>query len=173
MYCQNIIILNKIPNYIYRVYNTASNCIILLYKRKSQRLFDVTISLHPMGLFEYEAGGSMLWKFLGTRYVHWEFSIDWHGFSASKQWHLVELRQWPGDPLGLAAIAEIVLGMGSANERRRYFVTSSLIGWAHSQNDLCIVTIASSTIEAWGDERNRWSTAGTFCTQKSIGTLWE
>ena len=27
--------------------------------------------------------------------------------------------------------------MGSANERRRYKVMSSLIGWAHSQNDPC------------------------------------
>ena len=31
--------------------------------------------------------------------------------------------------------AEIILCMRSANERRRYFVTSSLIGWAHTQND--------------------------------------
>ena len=31
----------------------------------------------------------------------------------------------------------IILGMGSANERRRYIVTSSLIGWAHTQNDNC------------------------------------
>ena len=30
---------------------------------------------------------------------------------------------------------EIILGMGSANERRRYIVTASLIGWAHTQND--------------------------------------
>ena len=28
--------------------------------------------------------------------------------------------------------------MGSANERRRYNVTSSLIGWAHTQNDLWV-----------------------------------
>ena len=31
--------------------------------------------------------------------------------------------------------SKINLGMGSANERRRYNVTSSLIGWAHTQND--------------------------------------
>ena len=31
----------------------------------------------------------------------------------------------------------IILGMGSANERRRYNVTWSLIGWAHTQNDPC------------------------------------
>ena len=29
----------------------------------------------------------------------------------------------------------IILGMGSANERWRYIVMSSLIGWAHTQND--------------------------------------
>ena len=29
----------------------------------------------------------------------------------------------------------IILGMGSANERRRYNVTSSLLGLAHTQND--------------------------------------
>ena len=29
----------------------------------------------------------------------------------------------------------IVLGMGSANERRYYIVTPPLIGWAHTQND--------------------------------------
>ena len=31
---------------------------------------------------------------------------------------------------------EIVLSMGSANERRRYIIAPSPIGWAHTQNDL-------------------------------------
>ena len=31
--------------------------------------------------------------------------------------------------------AWIILGMGSASERRRYYVTPSLIGRAHTQND--------------------------------------
>ena len=31
--------------------------------------------------------------------------------------------------------AGIILCMRPANERRRYKVTSSLIGWAHAQND--------------------------------------
>ena len=34
----------------------------------------------------------------------------------------------------------IILGMDSANERRRYIVTSSLIGWVHTQNDPCYMT---------------------------------
>ena len=33
--------------------------------------------------------------------------------------------------------AGIILCMRPANERRRYNVTSSLIGWAHTQNDPC------------------------------------
>ena len=36
-------------------------------------------------------------------------------------------------------IAEIILWMHPANERQGYNVTSSLIGWAHSQNDPYIV----------------------------------
>ena len=34
----------------------------------------------------------------------------------------------------------IILCMRSANERWRYTVTPSLIGWAHTQNDLCTKT---------------------------------
>ena len=33
-----------------------------------------------------------------------------------------------------------ILGMGSANERRRYIVTSSHIVWSHTKNDPCIGT---------------------------------
>ena len=32
----------------------------------------------------------------------------------------------------------ILLCMHPVNERRRYIVTSSLIGWVHTQNDICI-----------------------------------
>ena len=32
-----------------------------------------------------------------------------------------------------------ILGMGSANERRRYIVASSLIGWARIEKEPCIV----------------------------------
>ena len=35
-------------------------------------------------------------------------------------------------------ISAVSLCMGSANEKRRYIVTSSLIGWAHTQNNPCI-----------------------------------
>ena len=33
------------------------------------------------------------------------------------------------------AIAEIILGMGSSNKRRRYTVIPPLIAWSHTQND--------------------------------------
>ena len=35
----------------------------------------------------------------------------------------------------------VILGMGSANERRRYIVTSSFIGWAHTQCNPCNMNI--------------------------------
>ena len=38
----------------------------------------------------------------------------------------------------------IILCMHPANERWRYIVTSSLIGWVHSQNDPCIPRSATS-----------------------------
>ena len=38
----------------------------------------------------------------------------------------------------LCAYSGIILGMGSANERWRYNVTWSLIGWHHIHNDPCI-----------------------------------
>ena len=38
--------------------------------------------------------------------------------------------------------------MGSANERRRYIVTSSLIGWTHTQNDACHSGILGSLMIA-------------------------
>ena len=39
----------------------------------------------------------------------------------------------------LVYITEIILWMRPANERRRYIVTSALIGWAHLQNNPCIM----------------------------------
>ena len=36
------------------------------------------------------------------------------------------------------AISGNILGMGSANERRRFIITPPLIGWVHTQNDPCI-----------------------------------
>ena len=38
-----------------------------------------------------------------------------------------------------SSLAGIISCMRPTNERRRYIVTSSLIGWAHTQNDPCQV----------------------------------
>ena len=46
-------------------------------------------------------------------------------------------------------IMRIILGMGSANERRRYIVTSFLIGWAHTQNDPCIMCSLDLTTDTF------------------------
>ena len=37
--------------------------------------------------------------------------------------------------LYFAVVLGIILGMSLVNERRRYNVTSSLIGWTNTQND--------------------------------------
>ena len=39
-----------------------------------------------------------------------------------------------------------IMCMPPANERRRYIVTSSLIGWAQTQNDPCY---ANMTVSLW------------------------
>ena len=46
--------------------------------------------------------------------------------------------------------AGIILWMRTANERRRYSVTSSLIGWAHSQNDPWGSRFPGDIISWWG-----------------------
>ena len=37
------------------------------------------------------------------------------------------------------AVSGIILDMGSANERQCYNVKLSLIGWAYTQNDPCVL----------------------------------
>ena len=46
-----------------------------------------------------------------------------------------------------AVVARIILCMRPANERRRYIVTSSLIGWVHTQIDPC----CSRMLHRWGN----------------------
>ena len=45
---------------------------------------------------------------------------------------------------------DIVLCMHSANERYRYTVTPSLIGWVHTQNDPCYVHLLTNTNNKMG-----------------------
>ena len=54
----------------------------------------------------------------------------------------------PGGKQGpiLFLIAGFILCPRPANERRRYIVTSSLIGWVYSQNDPCIVNTTAATL---------------------------
>ena len=59
--------------------------------------------------------------FTVTRQSHW--GLLWLPYSVSEVTEYIWVK------------SGIILGMGSANERRRYNVTSSLIGWAHTQND--------------------------------------
>ena len=46
----------------------------------------------------------------------------------------------------------IIMRMGPANERRRYVVTSFIVGWAHTQNDLWFRIPVYANGRAWGRE---------------------
>ena len=46
-----------------------------------------------------------------------------------------------------ANYAKVILCMRPANERLRYNLTSSLIGWAHAQNDHCVCTMLFQYLE--------------------------
>ena len=59
------------------------------------------------------------------------FSICFPIDNGMKNIFILTSTRWAQDFTG------IILCMGSANERLRYIVTSSLIGWAHTKNDSC------------------------------------
>ena len=48
---------------------------------------------------------------------------------------------------GFRYTTEIILCMRPANERRRYIVMSSAIGWMHTQNDACTVRFCCSMVQ--------------------------
>ena len=51
------------------------------------------------------------------------------------------------------SLSWIIMGVGSANKKRRYIVTSSLIGWGHIQDDPCIFSISyhrPGVLTPWG-----------------------
>ena len=55
--------------------------------------------------------------------------------------------------------SRIFWGMDSANERWRYIVTSSIIGWAHTQNDPFWSTTMHSNHHSWasyGSDQCSW-----------------
>ena len=62
----------------------------------------------------------------------------------------------------------LILGLRQANDRRRYFVTTSLIGWAQTWNQPCY--------DSWGAIGSKWETAPhytcqTCCRQMLVAEL--
>ena len=49
---------------------------------------------------------------------------------------------------GLSSVSGIILGLHPVNERRRYFVTTSLIGWGQAENQPCISGLCNPS-EDW------------------------
>ena len=65
--------------------------------------------------------------------------------SISWRHHVICLFDWHHPHLSV-----IILGMGSANERWHYIVMSSLIGWAHTQNDPWLIDWPMALELIWG-----------------------
>ena len=67
-----------------------------------------------------------------------------------RAWHRTGVyRSFPGTAMAKfgSHCYRVIMCMRPANERRRYIVTSSLIGWVHTQNDPCH-TYGGSALEA-------------------------
>ena len=61
----------------------------------------------------------------------------------------------------LPVITGLILGLHPANERLRYFVTTSLIGWVQAENQAWITTISGDS--PWSGEADPiWSTNCLF-----------
>ena len=56
-------------------------------------------------------------------------------------------------------------GMGPANERRCYYVTHSLVGWAHTQNDPCKVT-GDFSVFLWLFTLTHWGRVTHICVSR-------
>ena len=79
----------------------------------------------------------LLW--LGSCYdgFTWFFYTSYPYYSGFLHWYWSSRCQWSANDGGywMKPTTGTILRMRSANERRRYIVTSSLNGWAHKQND--------------------------------------
>ena len=64
----------------------------------------------------------------------WHFIVYYH----HRQWNIIDLcSMFTIIPLQLFINTVLILGLHPANERRCYFVTASLIGWAQAHNQPC------------------------------------
>ena len=63
------------------------------------------------------------------------------------------------------------MGMCSANGRRRYIVTSSLIGWARTQNDPCILCGRTVMCVSIWSSAGQMAALGDICWLDRMG-LW-
>ena len=75
------------------------------------------------------------WNALGRLHIFLKLYVYNGVITMSASWFFM---QWIHSKIyagGSRLLPGIILGMGSANERRRYYVTPPLIGRAHTQND--------------------------------------
>ena len=90
----------------------------------------MTWSENPQKVASPPGNSSVSDRGTGLKFEHWTY-CDYRPLEL--EWDTL----WDGDNLGTRDLrgAGIILWMCPANERRRYIVMLSLIGWAHIQND--------------------------------------
>ena len=77
------------------------------------------------------------WQFKGFKCLHFEHVCKKYWWTSNILWTMA----WKINKFKALYISRDHFCMHPANERRRYIVTSSLIGWAHAQNDHCMSSL--------------------------------
>ena len=135
------------PLFRVRSWNNGVHCmsfyILIKVRNKYSYVHCMKESIHP-----WMDGWMDGWMDERSRACHsgghcWDYTSSTLSFGQSLQliWRWDRSR-WNLRTCDLGMICRLTAGtilwMRPANERRRYNVTSSLIGWAHTQNDLCL-----------------------------------
>ena len=99
-----------------------TNAGILLIGTLGTNFSEMSIEMHTFSLKKLRLKmSSGKWQPFVSSSMCWYFREPWSFFPCSKYKKVLK--------------AGIILWLCPANERRRYIVTSSLIGWAHTQNE--------------------------------------
>ena len=107
----------------------------------------------------------ILWQVNKWNWINYCIVLTY--LTVGKKLHVARWRQ--------VIIAGIILDMGSSNEKRRYIVTPSLIGWANTGNDpcvhsdmcskTCLATVLIRSIFAQEKLHERFSASAVFLAQ--------
>ena len=86
------------------------------------------------------------WQSEIGRSDHWNGTGSWSAAGTVPSSTADAISTWRNDmKCKYISMSKLILGLRPANERLRYFVTTSLIGWAQTQNHPCMLTLIMST----------------------------